>query len=370
LFRNDLQFLDVEVVKNGRSRYGGTVTLDFDPEDAGVDRTTGKPLETPKLTVDIGFDPARAEDLRAVVPARYVDGPTPTERPGVGPPTGPAGSHRTSGGAPDPNAPAQHADASTSARGGATPSRPPQVGEDSTPSRPPNVEDPTNERRPTGPRNDQDKGIGQQHVEGGTTDGAGRVVQLRDPARYAKFIQDASPLHKAIDEHQRYEVIRDFPVREVYSAPGHQNLREPGKMLGMAEKMDKLNTGNIFDGAEPIKLNIFTEQVSGHVVVKSIEVTDGRELRAQLPNFTGDPLVQAGVGRRTDCDSHWAGFSRAGRRGRPHRVTGTRWSAGNRSPSAGAGVGSTAGPAGRRRRGTGTRPTSRRTVRSARSGRR
>ena len=128
----------------------------------------------------------------------------------------------------------------------------------------PGMIDPGNKDLPSG-----------RDAEGGTADGTGRMVRLRDPQRYSKFIQDASPLHKAISPQQRYEVIQSFPVVEIYSAPGHQNLRRPESMLGMSESMTKKGTGSIFDGAEPIKLNIFTDTVNGQVVVKSIEVTDG-----------------------------------------------------------------------------------------------
>ena len=84
LFRDDLRFEDVVVVKNGRTRYGGLVALSFADD---VPRAEGeKPnatIEAPYLTVDVGFGAnagpgagtaALAEDLRAVVPPKYVDG--------------------------------------------------------------------------------------------------------------------------------------------------------------------------------------------------------------------------------------------------------------------------------------------------------
>ena len=66
LFDNVLTFKDVTATKNGRSRYAGDVVLDFNdlPKDA-----QGATLESPLLTVDIAFERAFAEDLRAVVPA-------------------------------------------------------------------------------------------------------------------------------------------------------------------------------------------------------------------------------------------------------------------------------------------------------------
>jgi hypothetical protein len=70
LFRDDLRFEDVQALKNGRTRYGGLVALSFadqrDPE--------GALLPAPHLTLDLGFEPARAEDLRAIVPNHHTDG--------------------------------------------------------------------------------------------------------------------------------------------------------------------------------------------------------------------------------------------------------------------------------------------------------
>ena len=102
-----------------------------------------------------------------------------------------------------------------------------------------------------------------------------KIVELKDPERFAKFIPNADPLHKQISEQDRFNVIKDFPVKLITSAPGHQNLRSPQAMVGMAESMTKAGTGSIFEGKEPIQLNVFTETINGKVVVKSIEVQDG-----------------------------------------------------------------------------------------------
>lgn len=71
LFKSVLTFKDVTATKNGRSRYAGDVVLDWNelaPDERGVVH------EAPLLTIDAAFDGARAEDLRAIVPADYVDG--------------------------------------------------------------------------------------------------------------------------------------------------------------------------------------------------------------------------------------------------------------------------------------------------------
>lgn len=71
LFKNRLSFLEVVATRNGRTRYAGDVVLDFNPlapDERGVIQ------ESPYLTVDVAFEEASAEDLRAVVPPAYVDG--------------------------------------------------------------------------------------------------------------------------------------------------------------------------------------------------------------------------------------------------------------------------------------------------------
>lgn len=71
LFKNVLSFKEVTATKSGRTRYAGDVVLDFNalPKDQ-----QGMALESPLLTVDATFEHALAEDLRAIVPAPYVDG--------------------------------------------------------------------------------------------------------------------------------------------------------------------------------------------------------------------------------------------------------------------------------------------------------
>lgn len=80
LFRDDLRFEDVVAVKNGRTKYGGLVALSFaEPAARSELEKADATIETPHLTVDVGFganegQAALAQDLRAVVPAKYTDG--------------------------------------------------------------------------------------------------------------------------------------------------------------------------------------------------------------------------------------------------------------------------------------------------------
>lgn len=71
LFKSVLSFRDVVATKAGRSRYAGDVVLDFNalaPDERGAVH------ESPFLTVDIAFEDAQAQDLRAIVPTSYIDG--------------------------------------------------------------------------------------------------------------------------------------------------------------------------------------------------------------------------------------------------------------------------------------------------------
>lgn len=80
LFGDDLRFEDVVAVKNGRTKYGGLVALSFaDPPPRSELEKPDATIESPHLTVDVGFGSssgagALAEDLRAIVPSKYVDG--------------------------------------------------------------------------------------------------------------------------------------------------------------------------------------------------------------------------------------------------------------------------------------------------------
>lgn len=74
LYKDDLRFEDVVAIKHGRSRYGGVVALDFADEPEAGGPWAGQVLEGPHLAVDLTFDKAQAEDLRAIIPAHHTDG--------------------------------------------------------------------------------------------------------------------------------------------------------------------------------------------------------------------------------------------------------------------------------------------------------
>ncbi len=114
-----------------------------------------------------------------------------------------------------------------------------------------------------------------EHESAPETEPKATAEKTSEGDRFGKFVKNADSLHKSINQEQRYDVVKDFPVDLINSAPGHQNLRKPEAMLGMSESMKKAGTGSIFDGKEKIQLNVFTEEVNGHVRVKSIEVQDG-----------------------------------------------------------------------------------------------
>lgn len=93
--------------------------------------------------------------------------------------------------------------------------------------------------------------------------------------KFARFIPDASGLHREISGADRRRIIQNVPVKMIDSAPGHKFLRDPRAVLDMANQMKWRNTGNLFDHQRPIQLGVFTHLDHGRVVVRSIEVTDG-----------------------------------------------------------------------------------------------
>ena len=90
-----------------------------------------------------------------------------------------------------------------------------------------------------------------------------------------QLVHDADQLHRNISQAKRYDIVKDFPVKQITSAPGHHDLRSPEAMVGMARRMAERNTSRIFDGNDKIQLNVFTRVVDRHVEVRSIEVQDG-----------------------------------------------------------------------------------------------
>ncbi len=89
-----------------------------------------------------------------------------------------------------------------------------------------------------------------------------------------KGIEQAGQLHRNINNAERIDVIKDIRVADVMSAPGHQYLRDPNKVLSLAEHITA--TGGAGFADEPIMINVFTNSLNdGSVAVRSIEVTDG-----------------------------------------------------------------------------------------------
>ena len=89
-----------------------------------------------------------------------------------------------------------------------------------------------------------------------------------------RAIQNPGPLHQNIGNAQRIDVIRDVNIADVMSAPGHQYLRDPNKVLSLAEHIAQ--TGGEGFAKEPIVINVFTNTAQdGSVVVRSVEVMDG-----------------------------------------------------------------------------------------------
>ena len=62
-------------------------------------------------------------------------------------------------------------------------------------------------------------------------------------------------------------------VAQIMSAPGHAALREPQKILELAEAIRSGREQGFRN--EPILIGVFTDQVGATVKVRSVEVLDG-----------------------------------------------------------------------------------------------
>lgn len=80
-------------------------------------------------------------------------------------------------------------------------------------------------------------------------------------------------LHENIGTAERLELIRDFRIEEIMSAPGHRELRSPSAVVAIAELISRGELDAVL--REPILLGVFTSGRSGEVVVRSIECLDG-----------------------------------------------------------------------------------------------
>ncbi len=103
-------------------------------------------------------------------------------------------------------------------------------------------------------------------------------TDMRTPGDLRAFIKDAGPLHTNIGTRDRIKVIKDVPLSEVMSAPGHEYLRNPKAVEGIAGdlKQQADNGAAMFKDSEPMILNVYTESTSGGGVrIKSVECLDG-----------------------------------------------------------------------------------------------
>jgi hypothetical protein len=81
-------------------------------------------------------------------------------------------------------------------------------------------------------------------------------------------------MHQDTSNSQRIELLREFPVAEMISAPGHQRLRHPKALNELSHQIASGDTGSMC--AEPILLNVVTAEVpGGGVEISTVEIVDG-----------------------------------------------------------------------------------------------
>jgi len=84
---------------------------------------------------------------------------------------------------------------------------------------------------------------------------------------------DYAPLHTAISNAQRIDLIRDIPLAQVLTAPGHRTLRHPEAVEAIANEIRAGRTQRIL--AEPILIGLFTSADGAKVQLRAVECIDG-----------------------------------------------------------------------------------------------
>ncbi|MFM8314625.1 MAG: hypothetical protein ACKOA8_10100 [Deltaproteobacteria bacterium] len=91
----------------------------------------------------------------------------------------------------------------------------------------------------------------------------------------APLCKDSSRLHQNISVLERFNIIKDVPLKMVSSAPGHSNLRDPGTVVKMGNLIAASNDRGLTlfkQVTDKMILNIYTDS---NARVIGIEVLDG-----------------------------------------------------------------------------------------------
>ncbi|MHC4515224.1 MAG: hypothetical protein ACYTGW_02635 [Planctomycetota bacterium] len=81
-------------------------------------------------------------------------------------------------------------------------------------------------------------------------------------------------MHQDTSNSQRIELLREFPVAEMISAPGHQRLRHPKALIVLSHQIARGDIESMY--AEPILLNVVTTRTpDGGVEISTVEIVDG-----------------------------------------------------------------------------------------------
>ncbi len=106
--------------------------------------------------------------------------------------------------------------------------------------------------------------------EKGKSDGG--LKTIASPATSA--VIRPQELHENISNEARINLLKAVYIADILSAPGHAQLREPQKVVLIADQIRNGNEVGFED--EPIVIGVFTDLISGSSVkVRSIEVLDG-----------------------------------------------------------------------------------------------
>lgn len=87
------------------------------------------------------------------------------------------------------------------------------------------------------------------------------------------MIMNVDHLYQDITNAERLEVIREFPISEIVSAPGHTSLRNPDAVGSLIEGIECGRIDQLFH--EPILIGIFIRKGDFGLCLRHIECLDG-----------------------------------------------------------------------------------------------
>jgi hypothetical protein len=122
-------------------------------------------------------------------------------------------------------------------------------------------------------------------------------------------------LHQSISNGERLQLVSDYPLAEIVSAPAHRELRHPDSVRELAIHM---RAGQLAVALEErFLIGIFTEEESGSVTLRAVECLDGHhrllagllsgawQRIGDIPPQSVDTVVNGLRPHATEPESRW-----------------------------------------------------------------